>query len=239
MHCFTLTEAGPVEGINVSRRMGGEGNDKEEAGIAIGDFFMPFHPELSEEYLNFVSRWKPQREVIHHLDFDGNNQPIAADPKEKSDYALALVDVQKAPGGRVEVTASVKEEYFDEQGLVQRRYRNIGDTKGVRIFYPLQTFEGVDISTVMEAASCGDLEQLWKMGETEAQAREENLKLLSTWAHPMMLVMLPGGTFRVFRTGRLEGGPKIFSFRWLWRRHWRRAQQPKMVWDVHEPKGMQ
>ena len=231
MHCYTLTadkDEGVTQGIAVSRQLDGE---VEQAGLQVGSFFQPFSLEYGKAYLDWVAKHHPPAEVVHNLAFDDHNQAIAANPKERSDFALTMVNIAQAEGGRVEVTASVKEELFDDVGMVQRRYRNIGDAKGIRIIYPAVLKEGVDIGSVMAAAAGGEIHRLAE--NVEKEARDENLEMLSRWSGPMLLVMHVGSSFRVFRTGRLGGGPKIFSFRWLWRRPWRTA---KLFRDVHDPR---
>jgi hypothetical protein len=230
MHCFTLTESGVSRGIKVSRELT---NDEERAGIQAGSHFLPFHPEYSKQYLAWAAKWRPEREVVSALGFE-EGVFVAADTREKSDYALALVDVQRAEGGRNEITASVKQEFVDSTGVVQRRYRNIGDAVGVRVYFPIIDTGDIDISAVMEAAAGGNAQNL--IDEPEKKAREDCMTFLSNWQGPFMLIMLPGSTFRVFRTGRVGDAPKAFSFRWLWHRGWKK---PAMKWDVHEPKNYQ
>jgi hypothetical protein len=237
MHCFTLTEKGVVRGIKVGREVV---KDKTFAGIKAGSDFLPFHPDYSTRHIEFVEKYRlpPEKEVVTNLEFDKNHLMVPADPREKSDYALALVDVLPAEGGKNEITASVKQEYLDNSGLVQRTYRSIGDAVGIRVYYPISPASlgeagDIDISNIMEIAAGGNLHVLKE--EKEVKAREECLKFLSSWTDPLLLIMLPGSTFRVFRSGKTGDEPKVFSFKWLWNRGY---QRPSMKWDIHEPKEL-
>jgi len=233
MHCFTLTETGVSRGIRLTREVF-EGD--ERAGISAGSHFIPLHPTFSANWLQFVATFKPAKEVLTNIDFDDNDVIVPADPHETSEYAVALVDIQPIQGGRNEITASVKREFRDGSGTVQRSYRNIGDAVGIRVYFPVTDGGTMDLSRIMELAAGGNLHNL--LDDRERCAREDCLKMLGMWDGPFILIMLPGSSFRVCRfvpkSKRDDKTlPRIFSFRWVWYRGMRR---PSMKWDVHEPR---
>jgi hypothetical protein len=231
VHCYTLTERGVQAGIKISRSVI---EDKERAGIQVGDNFILFEDGYSDRLLAWMNRWHPEDEVVTNIDFDANDVIIPSDSNENSSYAVALVDIQPmAPGGRNEITAEEKEAYRDDSGLVRRKFRNIGDSVGIRVYFPV-TDTPLNISEIMEIAAGGALHKL--KTEEELTAREECLQLLAKWSEPLVLIMTPGSAFRVYRTvpeGKREEGPKIFTFSWVW---YPSMRSPAMRWKVHHPR---
>lgn len=231
MHCYTLTEEGVRVGIKVSRQIV---EDKERAGIQAGDNFILFEDSYSEKLLSWMNKYRPKDEIVTNIDFDARDVIVPSNSKENSSYAVALVDVKPiAPGGRNEITAEVKEERRDDSGLVRRGFRNIGDAVGIRVYFPVID-TNLNISELMEIAAGGALHKL--KTEEEVKARQECFQLLSNWKQPLILIMTPGSSFRVYRRapeGAHEEGPKIFTFNWVW---YPSMRSPAMRWKVHHPR---